>query len=176
TFSAALAPSIPRIMLPISFVAAIAFVGLGVPATFEGAATATTLNGAIATPAPVPGATAAPLASLSPVAAGQQTIARGVVAPLISIKHLGTNGGGWFNANSAHPFENPTPITNVLETILLGLISKSIFIVPRIMLNRRRQAWTFFGVMGGFFLVFLVLAYVGEANGNPLLNAVGLNP
>ena len=53
---------------------------------------------------------------------GQQTITRGPVAALASIKHLGTNGGGWFNANSAHPFENPNPITNILENILMALL------------------------------------------------------
>src|ERR1700737_1187539 len=87
--------STTRLLLPISFVAAIAFVALGVPATFEGALTVNTLNGPSA---------AAPAASATqtPTAQGQQTITRGPVAALTSIKHLGTNGGGWFNTNSAH--------------------------------------------------------------------------
>src|SRR4029077_148059 len=96
-FYADLVRSITRIMLPISFAAGIVFVALGVPATFDGAATASTLNGPLA-------ATPAPSASPTAISQGTQTIARGVVAPLISIKHLGTNGGGWFNVNSAHPF------------------------------------------------------------------------
>ncbi len=184
-----------RILLPISLITAIVFVGLGVPATFSGAVTVNTLNGPLATPvatavpvaSPIP-AGAAPAAAASPVAAptatptpsetaqGQQTITRGMVAALISIKHLGTNGGGWFNANSAHPFENPRPLTNVLEILLMALIPTSLIYTLGIMLNRRKQAWTFFWVMAGFFLVFLVIAYVGEKNGNPLLNAIGLNP
>ncbi len=172
--------SITRILLPISFVAAIAFVGLGVPATFDGSAMATTLNGAIATPAPAtpaPGATAAPAPTLSPVAAGQQTIARGVVAPLISIKHLGTNGGGWFNTNSAHPYENPSPLTNVLENILMALIPTALIYALGLMILNKRQAWTFFWVMAGFFAVFLVIAYVGEAVvGNTITNGIGLDP
>jgi K+-transporting ATPase ATPase A chain len=172
--------SITRIMLPISFVAAVAFVALGVPATFDGAATATTLNGAISTSAPAtpaPGATAAPAPTLSPVAAGQQTIARGAVAPLISIKHLGTNGGGWFNTNSAHPYENPSPLTNVLENILMALIPTAIVYALGLMILNKRQAWTFFWVMAGFFAVFLVIAYVGESLvGNTVTNAIGLDP
>src|SRR6267378_4796022 len=90
--------AITRIMLPLSFVAALAFVALGVPATFDGALQVTGLGG------------------------HDQTITRGPVAALTSIKHLGTNGGGWFNANSAHPFENPSPITNVIQTILMALL------------------------------------------------------
>jgi K+-transporting ATPase ATPase A chain len=176
-----------RILLPIAFVAAIVFVGLGVPQTFAGAQTVKTLNGPLATPvataSPAPTGTPAPNATPTPAptppsatSQGQQVISRGLIASLASIKHLGTNGGGWFNANSAHPFENPTPLSNVLENILMALIPTALIITLGIMINRMRQAWTFFGVMAGFFLVFLVIAYVGETAGNPLLTAVGLNP
>jgi K+-transporting ATPase ATPase A chain len=145
--------SITRILLPIAFVAGVVFVALGVPATFDGAATANTLEG----PA--------------------QTIARGVVAPLTSIKHLGTNGGGWFNVNSAHPFENPNAVSNVLENVLMALIPTAIIYTLGLMLLRKRQAWTFFWVMSGFFAVFLVIAYLGEAVvNNPILTGVGLDP
>ncbi len=144
--------AITRIMLPISFVAALAFVALGVPATFDGALTVTTLNH------------------------GQQTITFGPVAALEAIKHLGTNGGGWFNANSAHPFENPNPISNILENVLMALLPMGIIVALGIMLNRMKQAWTFFYVMGGFFLAFLAIAFIGETQGNPLLTALGLNP
>jgi len=98
------------------------------------------------------------------------------VAALTSIKHLGTNGGGWFNANSAHPFENPNPISNMLENVLMALLPMGIIVALGIMLNRMKQAWTFFWVMGGFFLVFLAIAFIGETQGNPLLTAIGLNP
>src|SRR5260221_642874 len=144
--------AITRIMLPLSFVAALAFVALGVPATFDGALTVTTLNH------------------------GQQTIPLGPVAALEAIKHLGTNGGGWFNANSAHPFENPNPISNILENVLMALLPMGIIVALGIMLNRMKQAWTFFYVMGGFFLAFLAIAFIGETQGNPLLTALGLNP
>src|SRR5579859_3484657 len=144
--------AITRILLPIAFVGGLVLVALGVPATFDGALTVHTLNGA------------------------QQVITRGPVAALESIKHLGTNGGGWFNANSAHPFENPNPISNILENILMALLPMGIIVALGIMLNRMKQAWTFFWVMGGFFLVFLAIAFIGETQGNPLLTALGLNP
>src|SRR5258707_4155037 len=144
--------ALTRIMLPISFVAALACVVLGVPASFDGALTITTINH------------------------GQQTIPFGPVAALEAIKHLGTNGGGWFNANSAHPFENPNPISNILENVLMALLPMGIIVALGVMLNRMKQAWTFFSVMGGFFLAFLAIAFIGETQGNPLLTALGLNP
>jgi K+-transporting ATPase ATPase A chain len=176
-----------RILLPIAFVAAIVFVGLGIPQTFDGAVAAKTLNGPLATPVatatPAPTGTPAPNATPTPAptppsatSQGQQSVSRGLIASLASIKHLGTNGGGWFNANSTHPYENPTPLTNVLENILMALIPTALIITLGIMINRMRQAWTFFGVMAGFFLLFLVIAYVGETAGNPLLTAQGVNP
>src|SRR5579883_462710 len=167
--------AVTRIMLPISLVFGIAFVGLGIPATFDGAQQVTTLNGALAPASPSPSATPAPDATPSATSQGQQTITRGPVAALVSIKHLGTNGGGWFNANSAHPFENPSPITNVLEFLLMAAIPMSLIYMLGIMLDRKKQAWTFFWVMAGFFLVFLVIAYVGEKNGNPLLTSIGVS-
>src|SRR5713226_3224019 len=182
--------AITRIMLPISFVTALAFVALGVPATFDGSLTVNTLNGALTPPAATPVTTAdqsstaaaAPAAEPTPAptpsatSQGQQVITRGPVAALTSIKHLGTNGGGWFNANSAHPFENPNPISNVLENVLMAMLPMGLIYALGIMTNRLKQAWTFFWVMGSFFLVFLGIAYVGEVQGNPLLTGLGLNP
>jgi K+-transporting ATPase ATPase A chain len=180
--------AITRIMLPIAFVAGVAFVGLGVPATFEGSLTVNTLNGPLTPPAPTavpaiaqssaaaPSAEPTPVPTPSATSQGQQVITRGPVAALTSIKHLGTNGGGWFNANSAHPFENPNPISNILENVLMALLPMAIIVALGIVLNRMKQAWTFFWVMGGFFIAFLVVAYVGEVQGNPLLTALGLNP
>ena len=144
--------AITRIMLPIAFVMGIAFVALGVPATFDGALQ---------------------VAGLGDHA---QTITRGPVAALTSIKHLGTNGGGWFNANSTHPFENPSPISNILENVLMAMLPMGIIYTLGIMTNRMKQAWTFFWAMAGFFAVFLAIAYIGEVQGNPLLNSQGLNP
>ncbi|HYK96901.1 MAG TPA: potassium-transporting ATPase subunit KdpA [Candidatus Acidoferrales bacterium] len=144
--------SITRILLPISIATGIVFVALGVPATFDGAVTAQTVSGS------------------------EQTITRGPVAALASIKHLGTNGGGWFNTNSAHPYENPNPTSNVLENVLMGLIPTSLIYMLGLMIRRMRHAWTLFWVMAGFFLVFQVIAYAGEHAGNPLLTALGLDP
>ena len=173
--------AITRIMLPIAFVGGVVFVALGVPATFEGALQVNTLNGpltATAASAPSDQTAAAPTPVPTPSATsqGQQNITRGPVAALTSIKHLGTNGGGWFNANSTHPFENPNPVSNILENILMGLLPTSVIFALGLMINRMKQAWTFFWVMAGFLLVFLAIAYIGEAQNNPLLTALGLNP
>src|SRR5215813_9661641 len=176
--------AITRIMLPISFAMAIVFVALGVPATFDGGVQVNTLNGPLTAPAvttpsdqsTVPSAAPTPAPTPSATSQGQQTITRGPVAALTSIKHLGTNGGGWFNANSTHPFENPNPISNILENVLMGLLPTSIVYTLGIMINRQKQAWTLFWVMGGFLLAFLAIAYIGEAQNNPLLTGLGLDP
>ena len=169
--------AITRIMLPIAFVAAIVFVALGVPATFDGSLTVNTLNGPLTPPAATAATSDRPVhAARSLTSQGQQTITRGPVAALTSIKHLGTNGGGWFNANSTHPFENPNPISNVLENVLMAMLPMGLIYTLGIMTNRMKQAATFFWVMAGFFVVFLVIAYAGEVQGNPLLTSLGLNP
>ncbi len=116
-----------------------------------------------------------PEAAASATAQGQQTITRGPVAALETIKELGTNGGGWFNANSAHPFENPRPITNVLEILMLAPIPVAIIFMLGHMLMRKRQALVFFGVMAALLVAFLAVCYAGEQHGNPLLTAQGLN-
>ncbi|MBV8062732.1 MAG: potassium-transporting ATPase subunit KdpA [Nevskia sp.] len=196
--------TITRLLLPICVVAGVVFVALGMPATFDGAQQVTTLNGPLtpASPSPAPAASAAPATAASPAPAaqasasaapaaspspaatpapptltaqGQQQISRGLVAPLLAIKQLGTNGGGWFNANATHPYENPSPITNVLEIIMMAALPASIVIALGEMLNKRKQAWVLFTVMGIFFLGFLVVAYFPEKAGNPLLTNVGVS-
>jgi K+-transporting ATPase ATPase A chain len=170
--------AITRIMLPIAFVTAIAFVALGVPATFEGALQVNTLNGPLASLTTTTSGDQSNTGATPPTetAQGQQTITRGPVAALTSIKHLGTNGGGWFNANSTHPFENPNAITNVLEIVLMALLPMGLIYTFGVMVNRRKQAATFFWVMSGFFVVFLLIAYAGEIQGNPPLTSIGLDP
>jgi K+-transporting ATPase ATPase A chain len=169
--------AITRIMLPIAVVAAVILVGLGVPSTFAGTQEVNTLNGPLAPLAA--SQSAGPISTPAPEASatsqGRQNIARGLVAALVSIKHLGTNGGGWFNANSAHPFENPSPITNLIENLLMALLPASLIYMLGVMLGRQKQAWIFFGVMTAFFLIFLAIAYVGETQGNPLLTGVGVS-
>lgn len=140
-----------RLLIPLSVVVTLLLVAQGVPQTLEPTATAETITGA------------------------QQEIARGPVASLVSIKHLGTNGGGFFGVNSSHPFENPTPLSNVMEILSMFLIPASLPFAFGFMARSRKQGWMIFGAMGLLFLGFLVLAYVSEADGNPALAHAGLS-
>ncbi len=140
------------VLLPISIVLALAFVWQGVPQTFAANATATTLEGA------------------------SQTIALGPVASQEAIKMLGTNGGGFFNANSAHPLENPTPLANFLQMIAIFAIGAALTNVFGRMVGDQRQGWAILGAMGFLFLVGVAVTYWAEAAGNPLLTALGLDP
>jgi K+-transporting ATPase ATPase A chain len=169
--------AITRIMLPIALIFAIILIGFGVPATFSGTQSVNTLNGPLAPAATAPssGANSTTAPAASATSQGQQNISLGLVAPLESVKHLGTNGGGWFNANSAHPFENPNPITHMIENLLMALLPASLVYMLGIMLGRKKQAWIFFGVMAAFFLIFLGVAYAGETQGNPLMTSAGVS-
>lgn len=148
-FWADLTRSVYRIFLPICFVLALIFVWQGMPQTLEAAASATTLEGAT------------------------QVIARGPVASLESIKHVGTNGGGYFNTNAAHPFENPTPLTNTLHILSMLLITPALTYTFGRFLQQRRQGWVFFGVFAALFVMFLVIVFPAEQMGNPLLSQAG---
>lgn len=126
------------ILLPLAALTAIVLVLLGVPMTFRGAATATTLEGAI------------------------QTIARGPVAAFVAIKQLGTNGGGFFGPNSTHPFENPMWATNIISNVAILLIPMAtVWMVGRI-IRRPRHSRMIFGVMLAFFLVMVTTAVLSE--------------
>ena len=103
-----------------------------------------------------------------------QTIALGPVASLETIKHLGTNGGGFFNANAAHPFENPTPLTNLIETLLMIILPSSIVLCFGEMIGNRRQAWVLYGVMTAMVIMFLPIVVVSEQTGTPLLTKAGI--
>ena len=116
----------------------------GIPQTFDAPSTVTTLQG------------------------GQQTIAIGPIASQEIIKELGNNGGGFMNANSAHPFENPTPLTNFVEMVLMFAIPFSLTYTFGRMAGNQRQGWTIFGAMAAVFLVGAVVAMHNEAAGNPL--------
>ncbi|MBS2968063.1 potassium-transporting ATPase subunit A [Metabacillus sp. KIGAM252] len=140
-----------RILIPLSIVVGLVLVSQGVPQTLSGTVNAETLEGA------------------------QQQIARGPVAALESIKHLGTNGGGFFGVNSAHPFENPNPFTNVLEILSMFLIPASLPFAFGHMAKSRKQGWILFSSMGIIFLAFLATAYFAESNGNPALANIGLS-
>ncbi|AKG20454.1 potassium-transporting ATPase subunit KdpA [Calothrix sp. 336/3] len=142
---------ITRILLPISIVGAIALVFLGVPQTLAPPLVAKTLEGA------------------------NQYIARGPVASFEMIKQLGENGGGFFGVNSAHPFENPNPASNLLETIAMIAIPAALIYTYGIFANNLKQAWLLFWMVFIIFLVLVVITASGEYGGNPLINStVGL--
>ncbi|HWA17393.1 MAG TPA: potassium-transporting ATPase subunit KdpA [Devosia sp.] len=135
------------VLLPISIVLSLVFVWQGMPQTLSTSLTATTLEG------------------------GQQTIAIGPVASQLAIKQLGTNGGGFFNVNSAHPFENPTAITNFLETLGILVISAAFCFTFGRMVNDRRQGRALFAAMGVLFVIALAGIYAAELQPNPLYPA-----
>jgi potassium-transporting ATPase potassium-binding subunit len=105
----------------------------------------------------------------------EQVIAQGPAASQIAIKHLGTNGGGFFQANSAHPYENPTPLTDYLTILSQILIAAAFPFILGAMLNNRRQGWALFGVMLVLFLLGLYLAVWAEFHGNPILSKLGVH-
>jgi len=140
------------ILLPISVVGALVFVALGMPQTLAGAVDATTLEGA------------------------KQTISIGPVASQEIIKELGTNGGGFFNANAAHPFENPNAWTNFLEIWTLLLIPTASVLAFGRAVGDMRQGWAILAAMAVFFIVGVGVAYWSESAGNPILTAQGVDP
>jgi potassium-transporting ATPase potassium-binding subunit len=135
------------ILLPVSIVVGLFFVWQGVPQNLSAYVTATTLEGA------------------------KQTIAMGPVASQEVIKMLGTNGGGFFNANSAHPFENPTALTNLVQIILIFSLGAGLTNLFGRMVGNQRQGWAIFAVMGLLFLAGVVIVYSNEAPGNPAFAA-----
>jgi K+-transporting ATPase ATPase A chain len=106
----------------------------------------------------------------------EQVIPMGPVASQIAIKQLGTNGGGFFNVNSAHPFENPTPLTNFLEMLALLLIPAALCYTFGIIVKDRRQGWSILAAMYLLFIPFIALAVISEQMGNPVLSTMGVNP
>src|SRR5207237_6126717 len=100
-----------------------------------------------------------------------QLLARGPVASQVAIKQLGTNGGGFFNVNSAHPFENPTPLSNFFEMFCIFAISAGLTFTLGDMTGSRRHGWAVWAAMAFLFLAGVTTAYRAEARGNPLLTA-----
>ncbi|MDZ5480342.1 potassium-transporting ATPase subunit KdpA [Bacillus thuringiensis] len=143
--------AIIRVLMPIAFVMAIVFVAQGMPQTFSGSAVAHTLEGA------------------------KQIIPRGPLASLESIKMLGNNGGGFFGVNSAHPFENPTAITNVLEMMLMMLITTSLPFTYGRMIGSKKQGRILFVSMLMMFIIGFGTVVTAELQGNPVLNQVGMD-
>jgi potassium-transporting ATPase potassium-binding subunit len=109
------------------------------------------------------------------VEGAQQVIPGGPVASQETIKEFGTNGGGFFNANSAHPFENPTPLTNLIELVMIFAIGAGLTHTFGVMAGDRRQGWALFAAMGILFLAGVTVAIVSEQRGNPNFAAMGIN-
>jgi K+-transporting ATPase ATPase A chain len=139
------------VLLPISIVVGLFFVWQGMPQNLGAYTEATTLEGA------------------------KQVIAQGPVASQEVIKMLGTNGGGFFNTNSAHPFENPNAITNFIQIVLIFSIGASLTNVFGRMVGDQRQGWAVFGVMGILVLGGVAIAYWAEAAGNPAFAPLGID-
>ena len=115
-----------------------------------------------------------PYREVTTLEGGTQVIAMGPVASQEAIKLLGTNGGGFFNANSAHPFENPTPISNFLEMLLILAIPAGLTYTFGCMARDRRQGWALFGAMAVLFAAGVAVAYTAESSGSPVLRGLGI--
>jgi potassium-transporting ATPase potassium-binding subunit len=139
------------VLLPICVVATLVLVWQGVPQNLGPSVDATTLEGA------------------------KQTIVQGPVASQEVIKEFGTNGGAFFNTNSAHPYENPTPLANLIEMILMFAIGAGLTNVLGRMVNDERQGWAIFAAMGLLFLIGVTTAYWSEAQPNPAFAAFNVD-
>ena len=138
------------ILLPISIVAALFFVWQGSIQNFKGPATVQTLEG---TP---------------------QTIEQGPLASQLAIKMLGTNGGGYFNANSSHPYENPSPLSNLLQMMLIFVLGAGLTYQFGKMVRDTRQGWAIFATMSVLFLAGAFICYWAEQRGNPMTAKMGI--
>ncbi len=145
-FHVDLTRAITRILLPISIIGAIALLALGVPQTLLGTQVVQTLEG------------------------GTQYIARGPVASFEMIKQLGENGGGFFGVNSAHPFENPNSLSNLIEIIAMICIPAALIYTYGVFANNIKQAWLLFWMVFVIFVVLVGVTAIGEFQGNPLVN------
>jgi K+-transporting ATPase ATPase A chain len=141
---------ITRVMLPVCVVFALVLISQGVVQTLNATMVVHTLQGA------------------------NQTIVVGPVASQDTIELFGTNGGGFYNVNAAHPFQNPTPVTNIILIVLMALLPASIVVTFGEMIGNRRQAWVLYGVMGVLTVLFLLLCVVPEQRGTPVLTRAGI--
>ncbi|WLS06070.1 potassium-transporting ATPase subunit KdpA [Shinella oryzae] len=140
------------VLLPLSIGVALAFVAMGLPQTLDASVTARTLEGA------------------------NQIISLGPVASQEAIKQLGTNGGGFFNVNAAHPFENPTAWSNYLNIFAMLSISAALVYSFGQMVGNRRQGWALISAMAILLIAGVAVTYWAEAQGNPILTALGVDP
>ncbi len=139
------------VLLPIAVIVAVTFVAMGLPQTMDASVTATTLEGS------------------------QQVISLGPVASQEAIKQLGTNGGGFFNANAAHPFENPTALSNYLNIFSMLTISAAFIYTFGQMVGSRRQGWVLLTAMAVLLIAGVATVYWAESAGNPILTSIGVD-
>lgn len=139
------------ILLPLCIVLSLVYVWLGIPQTLGPYVDATTLEGA------------------------KQTLALGPVASQVAIKMLGTNGGGFFNANAAHPFENPDAVSNLIQMVTIFALGAALTNVFGRMVGNQRQGWAILATMGVLFIAGVAICYWAEAAGNPLVHALGID-
>ena len=143
--------SITRVLLPISFVVALILAFNGTPTSYKGKATVIGLQG------------------------NTVHVSRGPVAAMVAIKQVGSNGGGWFGVNSAHPLENPNYLTNMVENISIILIPIALVFALGFYLNKKRLAWVVFGVMTVGFLAMVYPSVTAEVGGNPAIAHMGIS-
>ena len=142
--------STTRILLPLSLIVAVVLAFNGTPTSFDGKDSVVTLQG------------------------DTVHVSRGPAAGMIAIKQIGTNGGGWFGANSAHPLENPNYLTNAVETISTFLIPVALVFSLGFYINRKKLAWIIFGVMTFFCVIFITINTYYEVKGNPAIDKMGV--
>jgi K+-transporting ATPase ATPase A chain len=168
------------ILLPLSLILAVVLVSQGVVQTFSAYHTVPLVE-SVAYDNPKLDAAGQPIKDdqgnpvTEKATQKEQVIAVGPAASQIAIKQLGTNGGGFFNANSAHPFENPTPLSNFLEVLAILLIPAALCYTFGRMVGDTRQGWTILAAMTAVFVVLLALCVGAEQAGNPMLTALGVD-
>lgn len=140
-----------RVLLPLSIIVTMLLVWQGAPQTLAPNLTVNTIEGKL------------------------QDIPLGPVASLEAIKHIGTNGGGFFGANAAHPFENPTPLSNLINLLSMMILPGALVIMLGHMLKNKKQAYTIFAAMSILFIASLSVCYLAEKAGNPILGRLGLS-
>jgi K+-transporting ATPase ATPase A chain len=143
--------SITRVLLPVSIVIALILTFNGTPSSYAGKDKFISLQG------------------------DTVNMSRGPAAQMIAIKHLGTNGGGWFGANSAHPLENPNYLTNMTEIIAQFMIPVAMILAFGFFIRRKKLAWMMFGVMMFGVMMFMIPTITGELGGNPLIAKMGIS-
>ena len=145
-----LVKSTTRILLPLSIIVAVILAFNGTPTSYDAKDSIVTLQG------------------------DSVQVSRGPAAGMIAIKQMGTNGGGWFGANSAHPLENPNYLTNAVESISIFLISAALVFSLGFYINRKKLAWIIFGVMTFFCVIFVSINVYYETKGNPAIDRLGV--